>query len=402
MDPEEYKNIILKVTDSDTFSNKEVLKGLLGYLFEKTKKGITIKEIDIAIDYFKRDDGFISGDDTIVRVNIHKLRQLIEKYYNNEGNRDKIRIEIPKGSYNINFVDLDKNTLTLIQKSKNINIILLVALILSLIINFVLFFNPVSQNSIAYHPVWNDFINNYKAVSIILGDPFFYTKTNQKGEIEAVRNLEINSPEDLKKKHINSATHLDYPYFSKNNIIALPNIISLLSQTKKDIQIYALSEVNMENVKNNNQVFIANVNSFGFYKQFLEKTSLKISSFPKKIIVTGKMDSTVYEVPEKVEEYYNDYALMVKVPGPNNNIIILMGDFHATGNKGLVDLLNNNQKMKTFEKNVIEQYNEFPRFFEMIVKVSSFHYSDFKTEIIYFKKLDFNESDKTFIPEFMN
>ena len=39
------------------------------------------------------------------------------------------------------------------------------------------------------------------------------------------------------------------------------------------------------------------------------------------------------------------------------------------------------------EKKVGEEYGKFPEFFEMVVKVTSYDYYDFKTELIWFKPL---------------
>ena len=68
-----------KILNSKTFANKEVMKGLLDFLYKAAIEGKTLKEFDIALDYFKRRKDFLPGDDTIVRVNIFKLRSILEK-----------------------------------------------------------------------------------------------------------------------------------------------------------------------------------------------------------------------------------------------------------------------------------------------------------------------------------
>src|SRR4051794_6804864 len=96
-------NIIDEILGSNAFANKEVQKGLLKFLYESMKKGMTLKEIDIALGFFKRGNDFMSGEDTIVRVNIHKLRSLLEKFYSEEGKNQETIVEIPKGNYTVNF-----------------------------------------------------------------------------------------------------------------------------------------------------------------------------------------------------------------------------------------------------------------------------------------------------------
>jgi hypothetical protein len=403
MDQEIKKNIVEKIIASSTFSNKEVLKGLLDFIFRATEKGISLKEIDIAVDYFKRKDGFIPGDDTIVRVNIHKLRQLLEKYYSEEGREEKIRLQIPKGSYTTVFdselkIEEPESKFQL----KNILIILSVILVISLIIN--IFFTHTFLNGIQpeNHPVWGNYLMSNKPICIILGDPFFYSKRDSLGKTIIYRDLEINSVEDLAQKNDKQLQKSDYAYFSKNNVLPLADIMAILSSNNKNIELHALSEVNPDNLKSSNQVFIANINSFGFFKQYLDKTSIRISLNPRKIFVINKLDTTFYEVPEKVGDYYNDYSFMVKIPGPNHNTICMIGDFHSSGNKGLSGFLRDNSQMKSLEEFAIKKYSNFPSYFEMIVKVSSYHYGDVKTEIIYFNKLQINQENQFSVPEMMN
>jgi hypothetical protein len=403
MEQKRKNELLEQLIKSNTFSNKEVLKGLLDFIYRASKKGINLKEIDIAVGYFKRDNDFVPGDDTIVRVNIHKLRQLIEKYYSNEGKKDKIRLQVPKGSYTVVFSDESQFKTSLIKSnSETIILILLLLLTISVIINSVFTFNALERSNYAEHPIWSDYIINNKPICIILGDPFFFGLVDSTGKSHTYRDIEINSAEDLKQLPTGKTTKIDYPYFSKNSVLPLPDIISILSANNKIIQLQALSEVNVENFKNSNQVFIANINSFGYFKQFLEKSFIRIFTNPRKIGLIAKSDTMYFEVPEKVGDSYTDYALMVKIPGHNNNIITLIGDFHSSGNKGLSGFLLDKKQIKALEDFATEQYGAFPTYFEMIVKVSSYHHADVKTEVIYFNKLEFEEFNKIYLPEMMN
>jgi len=82
-----------------------------------------------------------------------------------------------------------------------------------------------------------------------------------------------------------------------------------------------------------------------------------------------------------------DYAFMVKVPGMNNTIISLLGDFHASGIKGLSNFITDETSISKLKKEIIEKHGKFPEFFEMVVKVTSYNRYDFKTELIYFNPL---------------
>ena len=66
-------------------------------LFDGTTEGL--KEYTIGVEAFGRKQDFDPKTDTIVRVQIHRLRQKLKEYYDAEGSRDPILIEIPKGHY---------------------------------------------------------------------------------------------------------------------------------------------------------------------------------------------------------------------------------------------------------------------------------------------------------------
>jgi hypothetical protein len=78
-----------------------MLQQLLQYLAEKTFShgAEPIKEYTIGVEALGRSPDFDPKTDPIVRVQIHRLRQKLKEYYDSDGLRDYIVIEIPKGQY---------------------------------------------------------------------------------------------------------------------------------------------------------------------------------------------------------------------------------------------------------------------------------------------------------------
>ena len=66
---------------------------------------------------------------------------------------------------------------------------------------------------------------------------------------------------------------------------------------------------------------------------------------------------------------------------------MMMGDFHASGLRVLSSFLSKKASLEKLEKKINGKYGSFPEYFEMVVKVTSYNYSDFNTEMIYFKPL---------------
>ena len=74
---------------------------LLRYVCEKHFQGRDdeLKEYSIAVEVFDRTTSFDSSRDSIVRVEAHRLRSRLSRYYGEEGRGHSLRILIPPGSY---------------------------------------------------------------------------------------------------------------------------------------------------------------------------------------------------------------------------------------------------------------------------------------------------------------
>jgi len=89
------------VLQSPLFARSPTLAHLLTYLCEKRFAGETeqIKEYSIALDVFGRPESFDQDTDSIVRVQVNRLRKRLAEYYAAEGDGHSLRISIPVGHY---------------------------------------------------------------------------------------------------------------------------------------------------------------------------------------------------------------------------------------------------------------------------------------------------------------
>ena len=98
---EECQRQIQKILHSASFRNASMLQHLLQYLAAKAHLNgpESLKEYTIGVEAFGRPQDFDPKTDTIVRVQIHRLRQKLKEYYDSDGAHDPISIDIPKGHY---------------------------------------------------------------------------------------------------------------------------------------------------------------------------------------------------------------------------------------------------------------------------------------------------------------
>jgi hypothetical protein len=87
---ESLKVQIDRISRSRTFENSQTLQRLLRYLAAKSNEtpGEQIKEYTIGVEALERRPSFDPKEDTIVRVQIHRLREKLLEYYEGEGLRD--------------------------------------------------------------------------------------------------------------------------------------------------------------------------------------------------------------------------------------------------------------------------------------------------------------------------
>jgi hypothetical protein len=97
----ECREQVRRVALSAEFKTATTLQMLLQYLTEKTISGSldSLKEYTIGVEALGRKLDFDPKLDTIVRVQIHRLRVKLKEYYELEGSRDPILIQFPKGRY---------------------------------------------------------------------------------------------------------------------------------------------------------------------------------------------------------------------------------------------------------------------------------------------------------------
>lgn len=98
---EQSQQQLQRILHSNTLRNSATLQQLLQFLVARSIEGNPdgLKEYTIGVEAFGRKSDFDPKTDTIVRVQTHRLRQKLKEYYEQEGLRDPIVIEIPKGHY---------------------------------------------------------------------------------------------------------------------------------------------------------------------------------------------------------------------------------------------------------------------------------------------------------------
>ena len=92
---------VQRIVSSNTFKSAPTLQQLFQFLASRAHDGHPdeIKEYTIGVEALGRKQDFDPKTDPIVRVQIYRLRQKLKEYYEMEGARDSILVEVPKGHF---------------------------------------------------------------------------------------------------------------------------------------------------------------------------------------------------------------------------------------------------------------------------------------------------------------
>jgi len=95
------RELMRRIVFSPTFARSERLSSLLTYVCDMTLKGraAEINEQKIGQHVFGRSQNYDSTIDGIVRTQASRLRQRLDRYFEQEGAEEPVRIVIPRGGY---------------------------------------------------------------------------------------------------------------------------------------------------------------------------------------------------------------------------------------------------------------------------------------------------------------
>ena len=102
---QEKRDAVARIVASGALGRQSKLPAILSYLVEQelAGKGEALKGYAIATDVLGRGTDFDPGTDSIVRVELRRLRQALALYYATDGAADPVRVTIPSGTYRPSF-----------------------------------------------------------------------------------------------------------------------------------------------------------------------------------------------------------------------------------------------------------------------------------------------------------
>lgn len=409
IDTKTIQKLLNRVSHSSQFANSEFDRELLAYLVRNALDGRNIKEITLAIDVFNKNTDFDPSSDSIVRTHIYSLRKKLKMYYLTEGKQDKYEIVIPKGRYEVEFkkrceITNQPHTQQSIIK-RHLQLILSFILIIVIFIAGIYFqkFNHLNSkiaNNLIITPhnyILKDFLTSNKPLIMTYGDYFAYGKKQGEEKTNYIRDGAINSSEEFQNwldknpQMKGIANDAGTRYITNASFYALEHLFPYFKLLKDETSFMPVSWTNSETFEDNDIIFLGPIKTILPLEEACKNLQYWYALYPHRIINRKKPDEIHYRIKGNMADkkrtyYYQDYALIAKLPLEKDNTLLIVTAFGAGAVNTVMYQLTNGQLIKEIQNNFLEPNEAFPQYFETLVKVNHID-NDSYWELIDFQKI---------------
>jgi hypothetical protein len=408
---EEKKSVLQRILQSRHFKDSPIYTNLLQYLVESTLSKNIPKEITIAIDVFGKDASFNLNKDATVRYHIHILRKKLDDYYKDEGKSDEIRLIIPKGHYEVQYIYTKDQKAP--KSSRIVSYIKrweIAVILLLLLLNIYLLYRQINSNRISPTPlapnfvdsndeIWGSFFENDYPILIILGDDFLLDEyCPEFKRYRQIRDWEIDSENDLynfliqyPKANMWKSEITGIPFGGTNNLM---DILPIAYQFQSNISLKMSSTLALEEIRNHNIIYIGEFKNLRVLTKIIFKTPIRYQYRPdERLFIVNEKSDTLntflrVEAPYEQKNKYNiDYSLLIKIPGfTNENFMFIVG-FGYGGRLQRTKMLANAELRAGFVEEIRKINTNVPEYFITVFEVKSIERTGFTNEIKYFKEV---------------
>ncbi len=339
---------------SGVLGRSRFYRSLLEYLVACAERGQAPKEVEIAADVFDRGEHFDPGQDSMVRVYIHNLRQKLDQYYQHHVPDTGRRLAVPKGEYRVVL----QNTTAVQTSSSNagspatpaLRRLAIAALVIAGIAAGILIGRstgspadaPADYRDVAASPFWAGMLDDELPIALVTGDYYIFGELDERGEVDRlVREFAINSRRDLDDLRVLDATiadrymDLDLTYLPTSAGSAIRDILRIVYTTDKQVQVVAMSDLDAMDIREHHIVYVGYLSALDKLFDFVFMASeLAIGDTFDELVdmVSGASFRSEAGIPTG-QRNYRDYGLVSRFPGPNGNEMLILA---GTRDEGLM------------------------------------------------------------------
>jgi hypothetical protein len=344
-----------RIVASGVLGRSRTYAKLLEYLVGCSLSGRAPKEIEIAAEVFGKGAEFDPNQDSLVRVYMHNLRQKLEQYASQHGDRMGYRLSIPRGEYRLvveAFADDDdaaagagSGHVPVMQRRSTVLLLGVVALLLLGNLFAIVAFRDSGDvmplQRVAESSVWAGFFDDDVPLLVVVGDYYIFAELDDYGRVDRlVRDFSINSAQDLDDLFMYSPElaeeyyDLDLTYLPQASAFALADVLRVVYTSDKPVRITPMSELSATDLKNNHIIYVGYISALDMLNEFVFATSgLTVGETYDELRVdeTGELFTSGAGMPRYDHRNYRDYGLVSAFPGPSGNQFLIVAGTRDEG-----------------------------------------------------------------------
>ncbi len=394
--PGQYRTELERVLASDAFRHSDHVRRLLEYLGEKALAGSDgLKEYTIGVEAFHKPEDYNPQEDPTVRVLASKLRHRLDEYYGKEGAESPVRLEVPKGHYELRF-HTQNGTIAGLQTSRLTSQLRrwhwialgLGACSIALLVYFALHGKAPSpaakpsgaKTATAWTPelemIWQPFLASDHNLLISLGTPLFTKmarsffrnpRINEWPEAEGSEQIQL-----LQKDLQSSYAVPTYPYTGVGEATGLFLLCKLLMARKPEMILKRSIVLWWDDVRENDVIFLGPPKFNQILKDIPTDEGFLIErgAIRNPQSRPGEPDAYRSTWSQDQTQLLEDYALIHRLPGPHGHgEIMILASASTEGTWAAVEYVTKANYAAELVGRMKRPSGELPRSYQVVIRV---------------------------------
>ena len=327
-----------------TSARSDTMVKLFDYLLERTMAGQAPKEMEIFHAVFAKRTPEDSGQDSTVRVYMHRLRGKLDDVY---ADRPGARLIIPKGEYRILLIDpaelnpprppaMAWRAVHAVREHRRLLCIIALAFLLNIALWVWKDHRDRQSAPLADSFLWRPFAENDATNLVVAGDHYLIGEQARGRVTHLVRDFSINSKEDLEIYLMNHPedfgryTDVNLNYMPISVASALNDIIPAVKnadRAKPRSSVIAMSHLNPDLMRKSNVIYVGLLSGLGILRDPLfEASGFEVGATYDELIdrATGKHYIANWGPFDGETKPQIDIGYMASLPGPSGNPILVI------------------------------------------------------------------------------
>jgi hypothetical protein len=390
VDVESVRAQIDRLIQSKVFETSEVHRRLLQYLAEKSLTGEAerLKEYTIGLEAFSKPPTYDPKHDSIVRLQVGRLRQKLTNYYQTEAANDPVLVSLPKGAFKLNFEIYrppEPPPAPPHHFAKRTQLALGIALV---VVGVWAIVATIAAVRSARPPVadpwtpelealWGPFLQSHRSTEICLGTPLFVRFPN----LGFLRDPKVNDWADIEKSERltearralgNKEILPSYNFTGAGEASAAFLLAKLLATRKKDLRLTRSSIVSWQQIIDEDVIFVGP-----------PKFNVQLQAAAMKQQIVIEPDGIRNLKPRPGEPAYlpdnlapgktsegETHAVISRIPGLSGvgELLVIAGNASAD-TFAAAEWLTQPQRARELMQHLKTASGAIPRYFQVVIKV---------------------------------